>query len=482
LNQLSLQEVAMQGDFRLDQWLVQPQLNTVVGADNRPVHLEPRLMEVLVYLADHAGEVVSTDRLLRALWQDTFVTQSALTRCIAELRRTFHDDTSNPRIIQTIAKKGYRLIAQVSRPEPAVHAEERPAPPCGGLPKLEDMQAQLREGILPSLAERMDLAEKDLFGENRLVTALFIDLSGITMGSPGLPADSAVERVNRCLGLVTDTVCRYEGSINRFIGDCVLAFFGAPLAHENDAERAVRAALELREAVSTLGFSISIGINTGMTYFGPIGTERHQEVGAYGPDVSLTKRMEEAARPGQILVGRGTYRLTRKTFHWIRLEPLPVKGVEAPVPVYEVTAVSDRPEKLRGIEGLRARMIGRDDEFDEVKAGADQWLSGQGKMVSIIGEAGIGKSRLVAELKEYLGTRQFRCLEGRCLSIGQPISYWPFLDMLRSYFGLSHADSEAELARKATQVVTTLFPRKADEILPFLGRLLSLRFGSELDT
>lgn len=149
-------------------------------------------------------------------------------------------------------------------------------------PRLEDMHAQLQKYIPPSLAEKMHLAEKDLAGENRLVTALFADISGFTALSQSLPTESVVEKVNQCFRLVTDAVYRYEGSINRFIGDCVLAFFGAPLAHENDPERAVRAALEMREAVSALGLSISVGVNTGMTYFGPIGTERHLEVSAYG--------------------------------------------------------------------------------------------------------------------------------------------------------------------------------------------------------
>ncbi len=362
----------------------------------------------------------------------------------------------------------------------------RPDAPVPGLvpPKLEDMQERLY--IPEPLRQRMDAAARELAGENRLVTALFADISGFTALSQTLPTESVVEKVNECFRLVTDTVYRYEGSINRFIGDCVLAFFGAPLAHENDPERAVRAALEMKDAVSGLGLSISVGINTGMTYFGPIGTERHVEVSAYGPDVNLAKRLEEAARPGQVLVGRGTYRLTRKTFDFVRLEPMSVKGVEAPVTVYEAVGVSERPEKLRGIEGLRARMIGREREFHDLKEAADQWLSGRGQMVSVIGEAGIGKSRLVAELRAYLTGREdtggkYRCLEGRCISIGQPISYWPFLDMLRSHFGLSQQDSEAELARKVTRAVTALFPRTANEILPLLGRLLSLRFGNELD-
>ena len=147
-------------------------------------------------------------------------------------------------------------------------------------PRLEDMQERLY--IPEPLRQRMDAAAREMVGENRLVTALFADISGFTALSQRLATEAVVNKVNECFRLVTDAVYRYEGSINRFIGDCVLAFFGAPLAHENDPERAVRAALEMREAVSALGLSISVGVNTGMTYFGPIGTERHLEVSAYG--------------------------------------------------------------------------------------------------------------------------------------------------------------------------------------------------------
>jgi DNA-binding winged helix-turn-helix (wHTH) protein len=105
----------MEGDFRIDQWLAQPQLNTIVSPDNSTIQLEPKVMEVLAYLADRAGEVVSKETLLQALWGDTYVTENALTRCISELRKAFNDNAEEPRVIQTIAKKGYRLIASVSK-------------------------------------------------------------------------------------------------------------------------------------------------------------------------------------------------------------------------------------------------------------------------------------------------------------------------------------------------------------------------------
>ena len=117
----------------------------------------------------------------------------------------------------------------------------------------------------------MHLADKDLEGENRLVTALFADICGFSVLSRKLSTEVVVEKVNQCFQTVTDTVYRYEGSVNRFIGDCVLAFYGAPLAHENDPERAVLAALDMRDEVSKLELEISVGINTGTVYFGSIG-------------------------------------------------------------------------------------------------------------------------------------------------------------------------------------------------------------------
>ena len=349
-------------------------------------------------------------------------------------------------------------------------------------PKLENMQDRLY--IPEPLRQRMDTAEQEIAGENRLVTALFADISGFTPMSQQLTPEVVVERVNQCFQAITDAVYRYEGSVNRFMGDCVLAFFGAPLTHENDPERAILAALDMREAVLKLELNISVGINTGMMYFGPIGTQQHREITAYGHDVNLAKRFQEAANPGQILIGESTYRLTRKAFDFNRIDALTLKGIESPVTAYEALNIKEHPEKLRGIEGLRARMIGREHEFADLKEVCDQWIEGQGQIVSIIGEAGIGKSRLVAELKTYQTSevsKTSEVCEGRCVSIGQPISYWPFLDILRTYFNLSEEDSGQEMARKVTENITALFPQSAEEFLPFLGHLLSIQFGNKLD-
>ncbi len=350
-------------------------------------------------------------------------------------------------------------------------------------PRLEDMQRQLY--IPEPLRERMETAGKELEGENRLVTVLFADISGFTTLSQGFPTETVVEKVNECFRVVTDAVYRYEGSVNRFIGDCVLAFFGAPIAHENDPERAVLAALEMQKVVSDLDLDISVGINTGMVYFGPIGTEKHHEVSAYGPDVNLAKRLQESAQPGQIRVGCETHRLTRRAFEFETLPPLTLKGVAEPVSSYQVVKVLPRPEKMRGLEGLKAPMVGRDEEFAKVTGCLEELMEGRGQILSIIGVAGVGKSRLVSELEAKAQSIKSAVsplwLEGRCLSIGETVGYWVFIDLLKSFFSFESTEEQTAMGKKLATMVEELLPNQPDEVLPPLGHLLSVKFGNEWD-
>jgi len=386
-------------------------------------------------------------------------------------------------------------------------------------PTLEDVHAQSKSWIPDELAQKYMSAEQQATGENRPITALFADISGFTSLSNTQSSETIFQLVQGCFRELVGVIARYEGSVSGFRGDGLLALFGAPILHENDAERAILAAMDMRDAIQEQGLNVSIGVNTAMMTVGEIQTQLHSEYTAYGTDINLAKRLQESSEPGQILVGVGTHRLTRRMFDFDLVTGLNVKGFQESVTAYSVQQVKERPEKLRGIEGLRARMIGREHEFSDLKDAADAWLDGRGQIVSIIGEAGIGKSRLVSELREYLksksdketrgqGERETRgqgveeniplsprlplplspclplplsLLEGRCVFIGQPISYWPFLDILRAYFQLGENDDEPTRARKVTESIAQLMPKGADEALPLLGNLLSIKFGNELD-
>jgi len=351
------------------------------------------------------------------------------------------------------------------------------------IPKLEDMHAQLQSLIPEALAQKYLSAEQMATGENRPITALFADISGFTPLSANKSSEAIFQLVQDCFKRLVSIVAKYEGSISGFRGDGLLALFGAPILHENDAERAILSAIDMRNAMQDYQLQVSIGINTAMMTVGEIQTQLHNEYTAYGMDINLAKRLQEHAEAGQILVGSGTYRLTRKAFDFEMIPNLSVKGFSQPVTAYSVKQVKVHPEKLRGIEGLRARMIGREHEFADAKESVDEWLSGHGQIVNIIGEAGIGKSRLVSELKAYISGKDddLQYIEGRCVSIGQPISYWPFIDILKTYFNLSEGDDSSTIAGKVTESVTQLMPLSADETLSLLGQLLSIKYGNELD-
>jgi class 3 adenylate cyclase len=232
--------------------------------------------------------------------------------------------------------------------------------------------------LLPAVASSPPhLAAPAAMGETRVLTVLCADLTGSVTSTAHMHPEDAAARINDALTVMVAAILPYAGHIDRLSGDAVLAFFGTPQAHENDPERAVLAALDVREAVQQQGLNVAIGINTGAVYLGTVGSERHQEVTAQGPVVSVAARLREAAQPGQILVGEAVYRSTRRAF---ACAPLCVeaKGSAQPVAAYEVLRPVPHAEKVRGIEGVRAPLIGRDAEFAQLKeALAAHYTQGQ---------------------------------------------------------------------------------------------------------
>ena len=349
------------------------------------------------------------------------------------------------------------------------------------IPSLEEIHAEIQRSTPKSMLQSVT---SQIEGENRILSILFGDISNSVGITEKMDPEDAADLINECLKTMVDVIVKYEGRINRFLGDCVLAFFGAPVSHENDPERAVLSALEMRDEVAKLNLNISIGINTGMVYVGAMGTDEHKEFTAMGTAVNLASRLQNIASTGQIIVGETTYRLTRRSFEFQPLPSLEVKGISEPISAYEVLKSLPKHEKVRGIEGLRAEMIGREKEFNDLKDSVGELLNGKGQIVSIIGEAGVGKSRLVSELRDYLDVETHHAvslLEGRCVSIGESISYWVFIDILRSYLEFSADDNLDTLRQKTIEKMGSLFPQRQDEIMPYIGNLLSLEFGNEWD-
>lgn len=233
---------------------------------------------------------------------------------------------------------------------------------AGRPPDLAERFQAFREG-LPAPFRAQLLAEAA--GENHILTILFADLSGSTAAIGALAPEDAATLLHEVLQAMVEAIVAHGGRINQVLGDGILAFFGTPLAHENDPERATRAALQLRAALQGRGLNVSAGINMGEVYLGELGRGPRQEVRAVGSAINLAARLQQLAQPGQILVGTSVYGPTRRAFDFAE-HTVAAKGFVEPVAAYEVLRPWPHPQKVRGIEGLHASLVGRDEELGKL--------------------------------------------------------------------------------------------------------------------
>jgi class 3 adenylate cyclase len=247
-------------------------------------------------------------------------------------------------------------------------------------------------------------------GERRIITALFCDVVRSTALAERLDPEDWREIMNRAFAILTGPIERYEGTVARFMGDAFLAFFGAPTAHEDDPQRAVFAALEIMKDVKPfadqiksqygLDFAVRVGINTGPVVVGDVGSQHLAEYTAMGDAVNLAARMEQAAAPATIQIAEDTQRLIAPIFDLEDLGGIDVKGKSVPIRAYRVLSAKAHPGRRRGINGVSAPLIGRNSELAQLREALAHVKAGHGQVVCLIGEAGIGKSRLIEEARK----------------------------------------------------------------------------------
>ena len=327
--------------------------------------------------------------------------------------------------------------------------------------------------------------------ERKHVTVLFSDLSGYTAMSEKLDPEEVREITSRIFGEVAKIVDRYEGFVEKYIGDAVVALFGVPKAHEDDHLRAIRAAKEIHEIVSTVGFqseekigrrlTFHSGIATGLVVTGETNVEKGTH-GVAGDTINLASRLSGLARPGEILVGESTYLQSKGAFSFERLRPAAVKGKTKPLIPYRLLEEKAEPAKGLAIEGISSPLVGRNAEIAAMRACVNRLLDGQGSILSVIGEAGLGKSRLMAEIRRDFLHKDILWLEGRTLSYGQKLSYWPFKEILKAYGGITEDDNDTTAWEKLEAKISGLFGETMDEILPYLAILLDIEVAGERGT
>jgi class 3 adenylate cyclase len=292
-----------------------------------------------------------------------------------------------------------------------------------------------------------------------------------------------------CFAILTQQVHHYEGTINQFTGDGIMALFGAPIAHEDHAVRALHAALGIQAALREYGgtvqrqwgvpFQMRLGLNTG-TVVGRIGDDLRMDYTAQGDTTNLAARLQQMAPPGAIWVTEATHRAAGAAFEWQALGPMPVKGKAVPVAVYSLRGrlASRSRFDVEARRGL-TRFVGRSAEFQQLLAAWGQSQQGHGQVVSVIGEAGFGKSRPLYEFKQQLGQVGARYVEGTCFTYGESISYLPFLDIVRTLCGLEEDGDETAAKRQINAHLATL-ALESSPVVPYLHNLLSFTVDDEV--
>ena len=329
------------------------------------------------------------------------------------------------------------------------------------------------------LLGRFQQAGLEASGQRRSVTVLFVDLTAYTHLSEQLGDEELYDMIDRFIRVMVDDVYKYEGMVDKLTGDGLMALFGAPIAHENNAERALRSAMDMMTDVARLSeeldlpgqeLRIHIGLNAGSVIVGGLGSDGLMNYTAIGDSVNLARRLDDAADPDTILVSESVYRQTSRLFDFEKQPPMSLKNVSRPVAAYRLLGPKERPGTVRGIEGLRAPMIGREHEYWLARERIDRLVDDQqGGLILLVGEGGMGKSRLVSELKASLDTDGLRIIEGHSLTYRKSIAYWIFQDLLRSFLGLPASSTSPEAVSAA---IVAAAPAK--EALPYLEHVLGL--------
>jgi DNA-binding winged helix-turn-helix (wHTH) protein len=447
------------GDYVLD-----PQRYELYGV-GKPVPVRPKVCEVLAYLLAHRDRVVSKDELIERLWPGQYARDATLNSCILEVRKAIGDSGQTPRLLRTVRGRGYRFVA------PVEEQEQTPLPSSIA-------------ALCPHEGEGPRAAASTAPAEYKHVTVLCC-----TMGdAPTLAVRQGPEAMHQVMQAVAacaeEVVQRYEGTMVHVTGDGFTTLFGAPVAQEDHARRGVLAALELRQhlqaqpllRVLARGEAVSacMGVHTGSAVVGCLPHEPQRLYSAVGASTHLATRLQHLARPGTILISAATYRLVQAE---VRVEACGTVDGDAgstPVPVYMVQGIVRR---RAGVPGWRvhplSRFVGRRRELAFLHQRLAQAAQGQGQVVGIVGEPGMGKSRLLYEFVHSLRGQAVVHCEGHCLAYGRTTPYLLVRDLLRQVCGLREADGPETITANVSRALQKAGMAPAVEA-PLLLQLLDV--------
>lgn len=356
--------------------------------------------------------------------------------------------------------------------------------PESAQPPAEDTLARLSSAMPEGMAQKIRDTRASIEGERKQVTVLFCDLAGSTAVADKLDPEEYHDLLERYLALAFHEIYRFEGIVNQLAGDGLMALFGAPIAHEDAPQRAVWAALAIRDSLAHFNEELfeqrgiqlpaRIGIHTGPVVVGTVGNDLKMDYTAIGDTTNLASRLESLAKPGTVLVSDATARLVRGFFSMEPMGPFNVKGKSEPIDAYEVRRANETasPMAVAAARGLTP-LVGRDEELAQLEACFQRLQGSLSQVVSVVGDAGSGKSRLLYEFKRSLGDRDVVFFEGRCEALNQSVPYHVFIGMLRQYFDLRPGEPEQVACERVANRVR-LSPEQIDADYPLLCELLSV--------
>ncbi|MBN1479471.1 protein kinase [candidate division KSB1 bacterium] len=343
------------------------------------------------------------------------------------------------------------------------------------------VQAEQRKAAAPQ-TEKPGIHKET---ERRLATVLFAEIVGYTEMLQRLEAEDAASIMNSCFATFTFVVEKYGAKIAKALTNNLVVLFGVPVAIEEASKEAVNTAIEMHNQLYqlnedlnlTIPLDIRVGINTGIVITGTMAGLAHNDYNVMGDTVNLASQLKDLAEKGQILIGPLTYKYTKNEFDYRPARPIFIKGEEKAVSIYEL--LSTKEKIYRPIIDLErmiySEMVGRDKELDKLELHVLKVINGEGSIVNIIGEAGVGKSRLLAELCQNEKMLKVTLFSGRALSIGKNLSFHPIIDLLKNWAGIKDDDSSYASGGKLENAIRTIDPERGAEIYPFVATLMGLK-------
>src|SRR5215471_3259502 len=452
------------------------------------IALTPKIFAVLHYLVTHPDRLVTKDELLDAVWPETAVSDAVVRVAIGTLRKVLGDTAQTPRYIATVTRRGYHFVAPVAEYHREVSDPIEVALPATSQTPIEEPPdtpaTPPRVGVaaLPSALPPLD-------AERRYLTVLFCELVNSTTLVGHLDPEDYREIVRAYHQTCAAVIQRFDGYIAQYLGDGVLVYFGYPVAHEDDAQRAVWTGLGLLDAIEPLNtrlalppterVAVRLGVHTGVVVVGDVGTGARQEPLALGETPHIAARLQSLAAPNTLVISAETYQLIEGYFTCEALGAQRLHGLTQPLAVYRVLEASGMQSRLEvaAARGLTP-LVGRE---PEVALLGERWTrvkAGMGQVVVLEGEAGIGKSRLVQVLKEHVASEAHTRLECRGSPYHQHTAWYPVTELMHRLLQWQPGTAPNE-ALQQLEAFLSQYHLALDEVVPLFAELLALPLPAE---